>query len=274
MAQRWAAVAVIVLCLRVDAWKCLPSSSLARPATNTPYGRARLIMPMPPPARATRRSRLVTRAEGTGGTDDADRDDSAPANSATDEAPQFIGGLVREEEPPSTSIMQAAAQAKVSGIVLVASIVGSASLPDTAKPALLAIAALSGVWTVWKIQPVLKAVQAQVQAESTTLASDESGFDPFDPSTAQFIGTVSASPAAPPHQQPSRLPHQPRHTPLRLYYSCTVYTSPPRPSTSRRPGATSGASACTCAGCGGSSFCIWPFWIFSIGLLATCACSL
>ena len=185
VAQRWAAVAVIALCLRVDAWTSPPSSSPAR-WTATLHGHA-TRMPMPRRARADR-PQLVTRAEGT---DDEERDD-APATAGADE-PQFVGDLVREEEPPP-SIMQAAAQAKVSGIVLIAAVAGSASLPDNAKPALLAIAALSGAWTLWKIRPVLKAVQAQVQAESTTPASNESGFDPFDPSTAQFIGTVSASP--------------------------------------------------------------------------------
>lgn len=234
-------MAVIALSLRVDAWISSPSSSPAR-STATLYGHAKR-MPMPRRARAAR-PQLVTRAEGT---DDEERDE-APATAGAYE-PQFVGDLVREEEPPP-SIMQAAAQAKVSGIVLIAAVAGSASLPDNVKPALLAIAALSGTWTLWKIQPVLKAVQAQVQAESTTPASNESGFDPFDPSTAQFIGTVSASPAAPAttslqHHQHHRKPAQPRRTPSRLYCSCTAYTSLPPPSISKQPAATFGASAGT-----------------------------
>ena len=156
-----------------------------------------------------------------------------------------VGGRGRHRAQPASRRLD-----KVSGIVLIAAVAGSASLPSNVKPALLAIAALSGAWALWKIHPVLKAVQAQVQAESTTPASNESGFDPFDPSTAQFIGTVSAGPAAPAttslqHHQHHRKPTQPRRTPSRHCCSCTAYTSLPPPSISKQPAATFGASAGT-----------------------------
>ena len=88
--------------------------------------------------------------------------------------------------------MAAAAEAKVSGIVLVGSLIGKSSagdaLPGPAQAGLAVLAGVSGIYTLWKIQPVLKAVQDTVAAESSTSTSDGPGG--LDSSTAQYAGTL------------------------------------------------------------------------------------
>jgi hypothetical protein len=71
-------------------------------------------------------------------------------------------------------LLQAVGEAKVSGVVCVGLLVSSAQADSSASaleaalrfppggPVVLAVASISGLYTLWKIQPVLAAVQATV----------------------------------------------------------------------------------------------------------------